>query len=387
MDGKNSHRVRAPEDTFPFFKRIYRLLVCTALLSPVVAVGPAWVLGEAMGLPVWLVGVIVGGGLATAATGVIWFFAQRFRDSLDETVHWVRRASRGELEGRLDVTEVDEAAALKQAINELSAHLVLAQDVNVDRRFLQNVIDAIPEPLIVLDANGVVALSNRKFSEMLKFDGSFGPIGRGLETLAGIQMPTWYRQLLDGSTGPFEIDFQNRDGESVSLLVSGALLKEEKQDLAGVVLLVRDSSEVDELNQRLQDALANAAESAAVIQDLFDAIEDPITVLALNGDVLQANRAARSMFGRGVVGKKCYRAFRMRDSMCEDCPASQTYATKRSVAAEHRVFGNAITRINTYPLLGKNVFAILNHKRGPTKGTEDLKASFLLLSAMSCVRR
>ena len=164
MDGKNSHRVRAPEDTFPFFKRIYRLLVCTALLSPVVAVGPAWVLGEAMGLPVWLVGVIVGGGLATAATGVIWFFAQRFRDSLDETVHWVRRASRGELEGRLDVTEVDEAAALKQV--SMSVRASRWSDVNVDRRFLQNVIDEL-EPLIVLDANGGRPIEP-VFSEMLK---------------------------------------------------------------------------------------------------------------------------------------------------------------------------------------------------------------------------
>jgi signal transduction histidine kinase len=369
------------EPSFPFFTRIYRLLVATAVASPIIAALPAWLLGDQMGLPVWLVGVIVGGGLATVATAIIWLVAQRFRESLRETVDWVRAASRGALDSRLTVHDDDEAAILKRAINELSAHLILAQEVNVDRRFLQNVIDAIPEPLVVLDANGVVALSNKRFSEMLKFDGSFGPIGRGLETLAGVQMPLWYRQLLDGSSGPFEIDFQTRDGQPISLLVSGALLHDSADQLSGVVLLVRDSSEVDELNQRLQEATAKAAESAAVFQDLFDAIEDPITVLGLNGDVLQANRAARSMFGRNVVGKKCYRAFRMRDSMCDDCPASQTYANKRSVAVEHRVFGNAITRINTYPLLGKNgeVRAILNHKRDVTneRQLEDLKASFL----------
>ena len=53
----------------------------------------------------------------------------------------------------------------------------------------------------------------------------------------------------------------------------------------------------------------------------------------------------------------------------------------KSTAVEHRIFGNAITRIHTYPLLGKNgeVKAVLNHKRDVTKERqlEDLKESFL----------
>ena len=71
----------------------------------------------------------------------------------------------------------------------------------------------------------------------------------------------------------------------------------------------------------------------------------------------------------------------MRDSMCDDCLAEVTYTQKRATSVEHRVFGNAITRINTYPLLGKNgeVRAIINHKRDVTKERqlEDLKASFI----------
>ena len=48
------------------------------------------------------------------------------------------------------------------------------------------------------------------------------------------------------------------------------------------------------------------ADTSPVFQHLFDAIEDPITVLGLDGEVLQANRAARAMFGRNIVGTKCY---------------------------------------------------------------------------------
>ena len=58
-----------------------------------------------------------------------------------------------------------------------------------------------------------------------------------------------------------------------------------------------------------------------------------------------------------------------------------TYEKKKSSFVEHRIFGNAITRINTYPLFDADgeVRAIINHKRDVTmeRQLEDLKANFL----------
>ena len=71
-----------------------------------------------------------------------------------------------------------------------------------------------------------------------------------------------------------------------------------------VLLLVREPSQLEQLGARLEAAQAQAAESEAVFQNLFDAIEDPITVLGLDGEILQANKAARSMFGKKLVGQK-----------------------------------------------------------------------------------
>ena len=236
--------------------------------------------------------------------------------------------------------------------------------------------------MVVLDAHGMVELANAKFSDLLDFEQSMGPVGRGLGTLAGLEIPPWYRNLLDGDQqGSFDVQFRSRTGKTMTMTVTGSLLRGEDGIASRVVLQVSDHSAIEQLSQQLGEAQATAAESTAVFQNLFDAIEDPITVLDLNGDILQANRAARSMFGRDLLGKKCFRAFRMRDSICDDCPASVTYQTRKSTAVEHRIFGNAITRIHTYPLLGKNgeVKAVLNRKRDVTKERqlEDLKESFL----------
>ena len=57
-----------------------------------------------------------------------------------------------------------------------------------------------------------------------------------------------------------------------------------------------------------------------------------------------------------------------------------TYERRKSAFVEHRIFGNAITRINTYPLFDAQgeVRAIINHKRDVTmeRQLEDLKRQF-----------
>ena len=70
-------------------------------------------------------------------------------------------------------------------------------------------------------------------------------------------------------------------------------------------------------------------------------------------------------------------------------PCEDDLRNLKSSFVEHRIFGNAITRINTYPLFDADgeVRAIINHKRDVTmeRQLEDLKANFLAGPAMSCV--
>ncbi len=362
--------------------RVYRVLAVLALGLPVLGALGAWSLVGA-GLPVWVAGAALGVALAGVVGAIGAWFVRRVARPLQEVVGRIEDVAHGRLDGHFDVPRVeDEMDALKQSLNEMTAYLVVAREARVDRHFLQSVIDAMPDALVVLDANGVVELANRRFSEQLGLDAAIGAVGQGLGTLVGVRMPPWYRTLLDSGVLSREvIRFTPKGGTPISMVTSGALVRDEDDRPSWVVLVARDRREIDELNQELRDANSRLADSERFFQNLFDAMEDPITVLAPDGQVLQANRAARAMFGVNVVGQKCYRAFRMRDGVCDGCPAIETYASKRSTSVEHRVFGNAITRISTYPLLGKNgeLKAIINHKRDVTKERqlEDLKAGFL----------
>ena len=362
--------------------RVYRALAVFAVAAPVVGSLAAYAL-VANGVPAWIAGAALGMLMAAVAGLLGAFFVRRVARPVRQVVHRIEEVAQGRLEGHFEVPRVeDELDALKQSLNEMTAYLLVAREARVDRRFLQSVIDAMPDALVVLDANGVVELANRRFSEQLGLDADIGAVGRGLGTLVGVRMPPWYRTLLDSGVLSREvIKFTPKQGRPINMVTSGALVRDESGRPTWVVLVARDRREIDELNQELRDANSRLADSERFFQNLFDAMDDPITVLAPDGEVLQANRAARAMFGVNLVGQKCYRAFRMRDGVCDGCPALETYASKRSTSVEHRVFGNAITRISTYPLLGKNgeIRAIINHKRDVTKERqlEDLKAGFL----------
>lgn len=381
MSGTAPMRI-APRPRPGLSGRVYRALAIFAVAGPVLGALADWGLAS-LGAPPWIAGAAVGVVLAAAAGMVGAYFVRHVARPLKEVMGRIEQVARGQLDGHFDVSAVeDEMDALKQSLNEMTAYLLVAREARVDRVFLQSVIDAMPDALVVLDANGVVELANRRFSEQLGLDAEIGAVGQGLGTLVGVRMPPWYRTLLDSGVLTREvIKFSPREGPPISMVTSGALLRDEAGKPSWVVLVARDRREIDELNQELRDANSRLADSERFFQNLFDAMDDPITVLAPDGQILQANRAARAMFGGNLVGQKCYRAFRMRDGVCDGCPAIETYASKRSTSVEHRVFGNAITRISTYPLLGKNgeIKAIINHKRDVTKERqlEDLKAGFL----------
>ncbi len=240
------------------------------------------------------------------------------------------------------------------------------------------VLACLPKGVAVFGPDGHLREANPAFARVIGAGDAAALEGRGLEQLTGLARPAWFDEAL-AAPGPLprDVTLLGPTGAPVTLEAFVS-----RVGLDGVLLLLRHSDDVD-LERELALTPQHIKDPVTFFQSLFDAMEDPITVLSPEGDILQANRAARAMFGRDLIGRKCYRAFRMRDTPCAGCPAEATRRSGETQTVEHKLFGNAITRIRTYPLLGRDgeVRGIINHKRDVTqeRQLEELKAGFIAL--------
>lgn len=317
--------------------------------------------------------------LATLACGlVVWGQRARTRGKVIEASRIWDEMVRGESVE----TPPQGFAPLWSQMRSVLTQLHLAGQALDDRQAMQDVMDSMPDSLLVVDAEGSVEFCNRTFAQRLRFASPADVIGLNLETLVGEVRPQWFAKLLEsGELQASNVGFRGTDQGAITLKTTGRVRTSIDGTPRGAVLVARDNVEISRLTSELQRAAERLEDSERFFQDLFDAMEDPITVLSPDFTILQANRQARLIFGKELIGRSCYRAFRMRDEPCEDCPARLTFVRHQSMSVEHRIFGNTVTRISTYPLLGKDgqLRAVINHKRDVTKERqlEDLKANFL----------
>lgn len=91
------------------------------------------------------------------------------------------------------------------------------------------------------------------------------------------------------------------------------------------------------------------------LESMFNAIKDAITVLDKDGTIIKTNQAAIDQYGPNLAGKKCYQAYKSRDSICDDCPTVRVIKTLKPAFAEHFIpRDNRTVLITSYPLLGNN---------------------------------
>jgi len=96
-------------------------------------------------------------------------------------------------------------------------------------------------------------------------------------------------------------------------------------------------NELVELRQRIAECEASNTEhkraeealwkSKRFISLLFANITDFITIQDTDYNIIKVNKAVERVFGKGLVGRKCYEVHHGLDNICPDCPAAKVLAT------------------------------------------------------------
>lgn len=154
----------------------------------------------------------------------------------------------------------------------------------------------------------------------------------------------------DGQTR-FEIRFRTKGGVLRDAEVSASLFAADGDTM--VQGIVRDVTERNRIEETLR-------ENERFLRHVFEAIQDGISVLNTDMEILRVNRWMERMYahcGR-LVGRKCYEVYRQRRSPCPDCPTLRALKTGRPEIStvpyitDHEPAG--WIELTAFPLTGEN---------------------------------
>ncbi|MCP4570147.1 MAG: PAS domain-containing sensor histidine kinase [FCB group bacterium] len=206
------------------------------------------------------------------------------------------------------------------------------------RRYSDKIFDAIPGYVTVQDRDFRITQANETFRrDFGNFEGRYCYQVYKHRPEKCEDCPV-ERTFHDGQTHRSEEIVKTLDGREVSVIVYTTPILNEAGEVAEVVEMSTDITQIKQLQTQLQD-------SQARYQQLFEEVPCFISIQDKDLRITDANRAHREAFGVGY-GKKCYKVYKHRTKECLPCTVRQTFADGESRIHEEVVTSQKNERIN-----------------------------------------
>ncbi len=188
-------------------------------------------------------------------------------------------------------------------------------------------------------------------------------------------------QILASERKIFETILVSRSGERIPVEVLSSVIRHGGETI--VLSVARDLRPWEETRRKER-------EHKKFLEDVFEAIQDGISVLDRDMVILKVNRWMVQKYGfRGKMeGRKCYDVYHGRDSVCPWCPTVKAMETGEAQCAEvpfpFQEGGPGWMELTAYPLEDEegNVTGVIEHVRDVTEKKKAQEARDLLLEAL-----
>ena len=137
-----------------------------------------------------------------------------------------------------------------------------------------------------------------------------------------------------------------------------------ENDLSKAKLQVRSSARSN------RSPVENALQKLEWVACLFESEAEVFSVQDTEYNVVKISKGVERVFGKDVIGGKCYRVYQGRDSVCPDCPTEKLLTTGRAAFSSEQTGANGRTyAIWSLPLMNErgNIIAVLEHANDITE--------------------
>src|SRR5262245_30364477 len=194
-----------------------------------------------------------------AVFSAIWiglFLAKKITVPLQQLAAGTREVAQGHWTHRIAGEGEDEVGTLVAAFNRMTAELQQShQELEARRRYMEILLANINAGVISLDRYGLLTTANRAAERLLGIRAAdvrehdyrevfaapeFNEVRRVVRDLLPVQ-PFGYEEGIRGSQGQFRL---SREGQVLSLLVSGTSLTDDRDEVLGVVCFFEDVTQI-----------------------------------------------------------------------------------------------------------------------------------------------
>jgi PAS domain S-box-containing protein len=191
------------------------------------------------------------------------------------------------------------------------------KQLRVEKAYLERLIESAPEAVVIVDNDGKILRVNGEFSRMFGYAPEEAE-GKSIDKL--LAPGELFEEALSLTRASYdqrvncEAIRYRKDGSPVDVSILGAPVDAGEGQIA-IYGIYRDITE----RKRAEETLRR---NERFLQNIFDGIQDGISVLDTDFNIIHANKMMEKWYGHSMplVGKKCYLAYQGREVPCSKCP-------------------------------------------------------------------
>ena len=207
--------------------------------------------------------VMLGGGLFT------WLLRQSLH-LIGPLTAATKKVAQGDLHTIVPVSSHDELGELAQAFNRMTEQLLTT---TVSKNYVDNIIRSMMDTLIVVNPDGTIGSVNRATLHLLGYE-EHELLGQHITILFPHKKELFsgktYEELLrKGAIDHGEMTYRAKDGRTIPILFSEAIIRDDDGSIQGVACVGKDMTDIKQAEEqlRLHGAALESAANAVVIAD------------------------------------------------------------------------------------------------------------------------